>query len=59
MKYIHLRDQNGRRKDKKELQRQSRAGWESVRGEERRGKNGRECWRRDEVWRDGDSLQWW
>lgn len=22
-------------------------------------KNGRECWQRDGVWRDGDSLQWW
>lgn len=26
---------------------------------ERRGKDGRECWRSDEVWRDDDSLQWW
>lgn len=31
--------------------------WAKDRG--RRGKDGRECWWRDEVWRDGDSLQWW
>lgn len=46
MKYNHLRDQNGRETHKSELQRQSRAGWESVskrQVSERRGEE-REIW---------------
>lgn len=46
-------------RDKAELD--GRVWAKASQSEESRGekKNGRECWRRDEVWRDGDSLQWW